>query len=105
MLSIGLGLSDSSAELIQINLGNKMTPDLEKSISDLTSGNLVQGFESDRDGRSEQGFVGEKTVAELEEFLKHGHRSGKPNSGLWRKLIYHYCTANDAEKAQKHPNV
>jgi len=99
-LNHGLGLSNSSLEWIQNNLGEELTPEVSNVILQLTSGDL--SLNSSIFASQGKGLVkfDEKTTADLEEMLRMAGEMGKSTKGIKKALLINHCRERNLEKAE-----
>lgn len=93
-------MSNSSAELIQNNLGDKITADVTNAILKLTSGDMVRKVENFGEARRTTS-LDSKTVEELEEMNRRGKETGRPSNKIQKMLLVHYCKEGQMEKAEQ----
>ncbi|CAG7724718.1 unnamed protein product [Allacma fusca] len=97
LVDLGLGMSNSTAVVIQNSLGEGMTPNIANCIMKLTSKNTVVKVEPVRGVHR----MNETEAAELEAIVEENQHVGAPNKGLQKTLLLHYCREKNLEKAEK----
>ncbi|KAG8226771.1 hypothetical protein J437_LFUL006294 [Ladona fulva] len=97
LLSKGLGISSSHAEIVQDRLGSDLTPEISSVLTKLTADDLTPSIKPMENVLWPPALEGKA----LENLLEAQEARGNPTRGIKKQLLTYYCRSKDLEGATR----